>query len=30
MVIRDVDAFSAKVRQVTARGRDAWDEHTRG
>jgi len=27
---RDVDAFSAKVRQVTSRSLDRWEEHQRG
>lgn len=27
---RDVDAFSAKVRRVTAQSRDRWEEHQRG
>lgn len=27
---RDVDAFSAKVRQVTSRSLDLWEEHQRG
>ena len=30
MVIRDVDAFSDKVRQITSRSRDLWEEHLRG
>ncbi|AWY05503.1 hypothetical protein PBI_MORRISSEY_61 [Gordonia phage Morrissey] len=30
VVVRDVDAFAAKVRQITAQSRDRWEEHLRG
>ena len=30
MVIRDVTTFSDKVRQITSRSRDLWEEHQRG